>query len=127
MRFSRITPFKVFLKTKEDLLKLGYEDNNDKEDFINLMAGHVVTIEFESENNNVYICKEFPEYAIYDYFIKGIAFNATSDDEYTLTEIASKYDVTAQAISGTLNRALKKMKNIILENNLDLGAPAISF
>lgn len=121
MNFYKITPFKVFLKTKEELLKLGYEDNNDKTDFLNLMTGHVVTIELESEDGKMFISKEYPSHIIYDYLIKGVVKKNLSNEDVTLKEISQIYNVTAQAINGICTRSLKKLKKYIENNNIEFS------
>lgn len=127
MNFYKVEPFKVFLKSKEALLKLGYEDNDDQDDFLNLMSGHVVTINYESEDGKVFISKEFPNNAIYDYLIGGIITKGAANEEMTLTEIGLKYNVTAQAISSICRRALKKMKAQIVSSNSELNVTSASF
>ncbi len=125
MNFYKVKPFKVFLKTKEELLKLGYEDNKDKKDFLNLIAGRVVTINLESDDSTVYVCKEYPEYAIYDYFIKGVVFKNSTDDTLPLAAIAVNYNISVQAVSTIIKKSLKKIRKIIDSKNLDISSTAI--
>lgn len=125
MNFYKVKPFKVFLKTKEELLKLGYEDNKDKKDFLNLIAGRVVTINLESDDSTVYVCKEYPEYAIYDYFIKGVVFKNSTDDTLPLAAIAVNYNISVQAVSTIIKKSLKKIRKIIDNKNLDISSTAI--
>ena len=125
MNFYKVKPFKVFLKTKEELLKLGYEDNKDKKDFLNLIAGRVVTINLESDDGTVYVCKEYPEYAIYDYFIKGVVFKNSTDDTLPLAAIAVNYNISVQAVSTIIKKSLKKIRKIIDNKNLDISSTAI--
>lgn len=125
MNFYKVKPFKVFLKTKEELLKLGYEDNKDKKDFLNFIAGRVVTINLESDDSTVYVCKEYPEYAIYDYFIKGVVFKNSTDDTLPLAAIAVNYNISVQAVSTIIRKSLKKIRKIIDNKNLDISSTAI--
>lgn len=125
MNFYKVKPFKVFLKTKEELLKLGYENNQDKKDFLNLIAGHVVTINLESEDCTVYVCKEYPEYAIYDYFIKGVVFKNSTDDTLPLAAIAVNYNISVQAVSVILKKSLEKIRKIIDNKNLEISSTSI--
>ena len=60
---------KVSILSKEVLLKAGYPDNDDKEDFINLVAGKEVTLDEVFAEGEVYTCIEYPGIAIYKVFI----------------------------------------------------------
>lgn len=125
MIFYKVKPFKVFLKTKDELLKLGYENNHDKTDFLNFLAGHVVTINSESEDGTVYTCKEFPEYAIYDYFIRGVVFKNYNDDTIPLAAIAVNYNITVQAVSAIIKNSLKKIRKTIDNKKLEVSGTVI--
>ena len=113
MNLYEVNPFKVFLKTKEELIKMGYEDNNDKDDFINVMAGRIVTITAESENGKIFTCDEFPNYAIYEYLIKEIyTYTRNVDGECSYAEIAKKFNVSTQSVYAAYKKAISKIKNI---------------
>lgn len=114
MSFYKVNEFKVFLKTKEELIKMGYESNNDKEDFLNALAGRLVTINTESEDGKIFICKEFPEYAIYDYFVKSVKQNKrrnnTEDDLCSFEEIGKAFNITTQRAWAVCNKTIEKIK-----------------
>lgn len=100
---------------------MGYQDNNDKTDFLNALAGRIVTIDSESEDGRIFTCKEFPEYAIYDYLIKSVkTVEALGEDEYTYAEIAKANGITTQGAWLIVNKAIKKLK-IIAPKNLELS------
>ena len=57
MRFFTLLPkMKVKLLDRDVLIASGYEDNDEPEDFLNLMAGKEVTIE-EKIQYDSYTCK----------------------------------------------------------------------
>jgi len=52
---------------------MGYENNNDKSDFLNLMSNELVTIDEKNSfpDFNIFICFEYPCYAIYKCCIRN--------------------------------------------------------
>ena len=117
---------KVQLKTKQELLKMGYEYNDNPEDFLNLMSGQIVTLDLDSTRKAscggiIYFSIEYPEYIIYDYLIKRVMINKKpimkDDVEYTYTEIGITYGFTMQRSEQILKQALKKMKKIVSTYN----------
>lgn len=97
---------KVQLRTKNDLLAMGYPSNRDPDDFLNLMAGKIVTIDYEynmESGEKIYISKEFPEHAIYDYLIKrfvnkNLVRSAINDFNCSFKEIGTLMGVSFQRI-----------------------------
>lgn len=112
-----VKPFRVILKSKTELISMGYEPNDDPYDFINLIAGKSVIINKELGNGKVFICKEFPDYAIYDIFIRAYVSLGTSQIgnsyDYSLLEIAKHLKVTPQRINKIVNGAMKKLQKIV--------------
>lgn len=75
---------RVILLDKVTLIAAGYPDNNDAEDFLNLLAGKTVTIKESFEDGEIYTCEEYPEIAIYRVFINKLElFDEFSFDEIT--------------------------------------------
>lgn len=68
---------RVQMKTKQELLKMGYEYNDSPQDFLNLMSGQTLTLDLDrtrkaSCGGTIYFSIEYPEYMIYDYLLKRI-------------------------------------------------------
>jgi hypothetical protein len=63
---------KVKLLDKATLIAAGWENNDDKDDFLNLLAGKEITLDEVFENGQIYTCKEHPGYAIYKVFIDKV-------------------------------------------------------
>jgi hypothetical protein len=70
--------FIATIYSKKEIIKIfDYEDTNDTEDFINVLAGKKVTIEGECFDEDIgqsiYVCKEYPEYAIPQCYLKPLS------------------------------------------------------
>lgn len=86
MRFKRyLRGQRVAIFDKETLIKAGYPDNNDKDDFLNLIAGKTITIQDCYEDGQIYTCKEYPGFAIYKVFIEKLISN---DEKFSFAKIA---------------------------------------
>ena len=112
MKLYKVKTFKVFLRTRDELLKMGYEDNHDKDDFLNALSGHIVTINYESEDGDVFTCVEYPEYAIYDYLIKGVQTHVVSSEESTFAEIGVGLNYSTQSAWNICKQSIKKLKEL---------------
>jgi len=122
---------KVKLKTKEQILKLGYEDSTDPEYSINKLAGQIVTINLSQavriRDLVIYECEEYKGYAIYHSFISRIVEKTNTTDrnkeEYTYQEIGDKLGISPQGVGQILQSAIYKLiknQNKYFSNNLDL-------
>lgn len=125
LRFMNETPYLVEIKSREELIKLGYKNNYDLFDFLNLLAGKTVTIVEKSEDGKILISKEFPEYAIYDIAIeKKIEIKPLKYEldfkELSLLELSDIFNVTPQRISQICQTALKKISKIAASKKEDL-------
>lgn len=125
LRFMNETPYLVEIKSREELIKLGYKNNYDLFDFLNLLAGKTVTIVEKSEDGKILISKEFPEYAIYDIAIeKKIEIKPLKYEldfkELSLVELSDIFNVTPQRISQICKTALKKISKIAAPKKEDL-------
>lgn len=104
----------IQLKTKEEMLEMGYENNYDPQDYLNLLAGEFVTLDLtktrKSGEGIIYFCDEYPEYIIFDYFIKRVVAEKESvrangkngDYEYSNKEIAAKFGISHQRVDAIL-------------------------
>lgn len=115
----------VEIKSREELIKLGYENNYDLFDFLNLLAGKTVTIVEKSEDGKILICKEFPDYAIYDIAVeKKIEITPLKYElnfkELSLAELSNIFNVTPQRISQICKTAMKKISKIAADKKEDL-------
>lgn len=115
----------VEIKSREELIKLGYENNYDLFDFLNLLAGKTVTIVEKSEDGKILICKEFPDYAIYDIVVeKKIEITPLKYElnfkELSLAELSNIFNVTPQRISQICKTAMKKISKIAADKKEDL-------
>lgn len=113
----------IQIKTKAELLEMGYENNNDLNDFLHVLAGRFVTLDLTktiaTKDGKIFICIEYPDYAIYDYMIKRVLDIKESqkieDYEYTYKEIAAELGVTFQAVEKKIKSLLrKKLKNKVV-------------
>lgn len=117
--------YKVEIKSREELVKIGFENNYDLFDFINLLPSKIVTIVEKSKDGKILICKEFPDYAIYDVAVKNrieitpIKYNLDLK-ELTLTELSNIFKLTPQRISAICKTALKKISKIAEPNKDEL-------
>lgn len=99
----------------DTLLSIGYEKNNDPEDFINTLAGKEVTIENVYVDGQIYTCKEFPNVAIYKVFIEKLV----SNQQFTYKEIGKAVGVSDETARQTYLVGIKKIMKI-LNYNQDL-------
>lgn len=117
---------KVQLKTKSDLLSMGYENNSDPNDFLNLLAGKQVTLDLDKTyraecGGIIYQSIEYQDYAIYDYLVKRVIQKkniANIEEEFTLKEIGANFGITMQRADQILKAAFKKINKYIKSNNL---------
>jgi hypothetical protein len=118
---------KVLIKSKNELLNMGYENNQNSDDFLNVVAGKIVTLDLDKTRKAItcdgiiYFSTNFPTYMIYDYFIKCVIKNnilTAEDSEFTLKEICKKLHFNSpQAVNVKLTNALAKIKRIMQLNN----------
>lgn len=116
---------KVQLKTKTDLLLMGYENNCDPKDFLNYLAGNIVTLNlnktiFSKCGGKIFCCEEYPDYAIYDYLIKRVIYSnkVIVQDEFTLQEIGNCFGISMQRVSQIVNSSILKLQSIVNQKNL---------
>ena len=108
MRFFTLLPkMKVKLLDRDVLIASGYEDNDEPEDFLNLMAGKEVTIE-EKIQYDIYTCKEFPDVAIYKVFIESIV-----SADLTVKEMGIVYGISVSTVNRAFTSDFKKLKSIM--------------
>lgn len=117
--------YKVEIKSREELVNLGFESSYDLFDFINLLPGKIVTIIEKSKDGKILICKEYPDFAIYDIAVKTrIEVTPLKYEldlkELTLTELSKIFDITPQRISAICKTALKKIAKIAEPNKEEL-------
>lgn len=121
-----IKPTRIQIKKREDLLKLGYEDNKDPNDFLNLLAGKELTINGISENGKIFISEEYPNYAIYDISVsnylncKNEITKISYDYDYTYAEIGKKLNITTQAVNQQITRTMKKLLTLLKNDKENL-------
>lgn len=106
----------VQLLSKKTLVAAGYEDNNDKNDFLNLLAGKIVTIDQSFENGQIYTCKEYPGIAIYKVFIE-----CTVETSFTFVDISKMINdiSTSEAARKISIRVLAKLNPLLREQYKD--------
>ncbi len=109
---------RIQLKTKQELLQMGYINNNDPKDFLNLLSGQIVTINriATTKNGMILTSREYPKYAIYDYLIKRVNVSSKLSSntkirkkdsfEYSLVELANHFNVSSQRIDQILTSIL---------------------
>lgn len=108
MRFFTLLPkMKVKLLDRDILIASGYEDNDEPEDFLNLMAGKEVTIE-EKIQYDIYTCKEFPDIAIYKVFVESIV-----SADLTVKEMGIVYGISVATVNRAFTSGFKKLKSIM--------------
>ncbi|MEV9477473.1 sigma factor-like helix-turn-helix DNA-binding protein [Aliarcobacter butzleri] len=112
---------KLVIKNKDEIKKFFIENNSDLLEEVNQfylkIAGSVITIDGYCEEEESFICLEYPEYIIPLSFIshkynKIITYNDLWHEE-TNVEIANKLNCTAENVRKIANRAIKKIKKII--------------
>lgn len=119
------TSYSVKIKSREELINLGYENNYDLFDFLNLLSGKTVTIIEKSLDGRILICKEFPDYAIYDIAIetkvevKPLKYELDLK-ELSLAELSNFFNVSPQRISQICKSAMKKISIIAADKREDL-------
>ncbi len=112
---------KIQIKSKQKLLEMGYENNIDKDDFLNLLAGEIVTLDLDQtiavEDGTIFISKEYPQYAIYDYLIKRVIEPSTrgveEQYEYSIAEIGKSIGMSSQRVSKVIKTSISKLSSII--------------
>jgi hypothetical protein len=107
-----LTGQRVRILSKEVLLQIGYEDNDDKNDFLNLLAGKEVTIQDSYENGQIYTCKEYPDIAIYKVFIASLVI----EDTLAFKSIGKMIGLTTEPTRRTFNIAVNKIRNLVGNN-----------
>lgn len=121
-----IKPTRIQIKKREELLKLGYEDNKDPNDFLNLLAGKELTINGISENGKIFISEEYPNYAIYDISVSNYLYceneitKISHDYDYTCAEIGKKLNITTQAVNQQITRTMKKLLTLLKNDKENL-------
>ena len=109
-----IPGIKVKILDRRTLINAGYEDNNDKNDFLNLVAGETVTIDQVFEEEGIYTCMEYPEVAIYKVFIEHIIYSSINPSNETIGNI---FGISRETVRRTLASALKSLEKNISKNN----------
>lgn len=109
-----IPGIKVKILDRRTLINAGYEDNNDKNDFLNLVAGETVTIDQVFEEEGIYTCIEYPEVAIYKVFIENIIYSSLNPTNETIGNI---FGISRETVRRTLASALKSLEKNISKNN----------
>lgn len=102
----------VQLYSKFELLKMGYLNNNEKDDFLNLMAGKVVTIDINNSFSDfdIYVCYEYQNYAIYKCFIKKVI---DKDELLSFPVIAKVLNLKIHEVSFILKNILFKIRPLL--------------
>ena len=105
MRFFTLFPGMIVkVLDRSILISSGYEENDDPEDFLNLIAGKNITIR-EILDNDIYTCEEYPDVAIYKVFIERII---TSD--INIRQTALVYGISLSSVQRALITGLQKLK-----------------
>lgn len=114
----------IQLKTKSTLLEMGYPYNENPDDFFNLLSGKILSLDLTktitSDDGTIYLSKEYPEYAIYDYLIERVVHtpnSSASGHEYTLGELSKMFGVSPQGIDNLLKRAFEKINKYSVNFN----------
>jgi hypothetical protein len=105
----------IQLKTRNELLRMGYEPNDDPKDFLNLLSGKIVTLSLNktiaTKDGTIYVSTEYPKYAIYDYLIKRVITQKSiqkDEYEYSLKEIGDYIGTSYQNVSKLLKKLFTK-------------------
>lgn len=97
-----------FISTDSDI-------NNDVNSFYLSIAGKTITVNGFCEEENVFLCEEFPDYVIP---IEFISRKYEYISEYkTFIEIGNLLGFTPQGARSLFNRAIEKTKKIINKDN----------
>ena len=114
----------LVLKNRESILDFVISTRSDISNDINSfylsIAGKVITINGYCEEENVFICNEYPEYVIPLEFISHKHKQIRSKDfssEETFVDIAKYLGFTPQGTRALFNRAIEKVKKIINNDN----------
>lgn len=105
---DRSSILNFFISTESDI-------NNDVNKFYLSIAGKIITVSGFCEEENVFICDEFPDYVIPVEFIFR-KYNYVSEDR-TFIEIGNYLGFTPQGARSLFNRAIEKTKKIINKDN----------
>lgn len=120
--------FKVEILSRKDLLKQGFEDSKDKNEFINLMAGKTLTVK-EVINSKLCVSEEFPEHVIYGIAIKRIitpgSINFSKPPSFSIIREAFKFKTeknsfklySAEYVRRYFKSGIKKIEKIISEDS----------
>jgi len=115
-KLKKLLPgMKVKMLDRAVLIAVGYENNSDPNDFLNLIAGKEITIK-EAIDDLIYTSIEYPDVAIYKVFVEKIVYA-----ELNLRETSLIYDVSLGTINKALNNGIEKFKKIVIEKNLMEG------
>lgn len=115
----------VRIKTKAELISFFASTNSDLNDTINreylAMASKKITLTGYCEEEDVFTCQEYSEFAIPSIFIGSRIKTEFTESDFenggTFVEIAKVFGVTSEAVRATSKKALLKLENIIRENN----------
>lgn len=115
-KLKKLLPgMRVKMLNRAVLIAVGYENNSDPNDFLNLIAGKEITIK-EAIDDLIYTSIEYPDVAIYKVFVEKIVYA-----ELNLRETSLIYDVSLGTINKALNNGIEKFKKIVIEKNLMEG------
>lgn len=113
----------VVLKNRIKMIELIIGNNGDINDEINKfyinLAGKKITINGYCVEEDVYTCVEHSEYVFPSSMISHLVTDCALS-EYTLKEIAMIEKCTSQNISKIYTRAIKKIKNIFMKENITM-------
>lgn len=114
---------KLVLKDKRSITSYFLSTNSDLQDDVNKfyisIAGKTITVNGFCEEDNVFICKEYPEYAIPMEFISHKYIEVGNQNNWTdrtYAEIAEVIGFTPEAARVVVNKTVEKIKKIVEKN-----------
>lgn len=110
---------KLILKNRAQIIKILKELDSNLSDSTNLFyienAGKVITIDAYCEEERIFTCYEFPDYAFPIEFISNVCTRKVSSKPgMTNKEIGKFFNCTAENIRKTIIRAINKLNKIIV-------------
>lgn len=115
-KLKKLLPgMKVKMLDRAVLIAVGYENNSDPNDFLNLIAGKEITIK-EAIDDLIYTSIEYPDVAIYKVFVEKIVYA-----ELDLRETGLIYGVSHETIRKAFTSGIEKLKRIVIEKNIIEG------
>jgi len=103
---------KVKLLDRYTLLAAGYPDNNDAQDFLNLLAGKEVVVDQAFTGEGIYTCTDEPDVAIHQVFIEKLI----PQDEMTQVAIAKVIGISRNTVKGIIDRTIERMTTMIKDS-----------